>query len=219
MSSIWSRTSLRAIGVALTLAPLLAAAQYKWVGPDGTVTYSDKPPPPEARVLGPGPVASVAPESADAVLPYALRTVSRRHPVVLYTTGDCEPCTQARGQLVQRGVPFAEKSVRTRADVDAFRALGFAETSFPILTVGRERSTGWEPGAWARLLDAAGYPKTSALPPGYRLAEAEPLAPPPEKVGAKFDAGAPGVPATAARAGASLPPPAPAGRSGSTIRF
>jgi hypothetical protein len=144
-----------------------AAAQYKWVGPGGEVTYSDQPPPSgvTGTALGSGqPIA----RRDDAGLPAALRGAASKYPVVLYTTADCTPCQVARGHLSKRGIPFTERTVLTRVDADAYRRLGFAETSFPAVSVGRERSIGFQAGEWDRLLDAAGYPQTSMLPPSYR---------------------------------------------------
>jgi hypothetical protein len=169
--------------VAIHLAALLAAAvaapaahaQYRWVGPDGAVTYSDMPPPSGAQ-----PVATLAAPSpaADAALPLALRTTAAKHPVTLYVSDECSPCQQARSHLAARGIPFAERSIRTPDDVEAFRRAGFAGDGVPALGVGRDRATGYEAGAWDRLLDAAGYPRTSMLPRGYRHPDARSLAEP-----------------------------------------
>ena len=84
------------------------------------------------------------------------------------------------GQLLnERGIPFAERTLANADDLEAYKALGFADSSLPGLGVGSERSTGFEANAWNRLLDAAGYPKRSMLPANYRQAEAQPLTPPP----------------------------------------
>ncbi|HRO58758.1 MAG TPA: glutaredoxin family protein, partial [Burkholderiaceae bacterium] len=125
-----------------------------------------------------GQARTGADASADAALPYELRQAAQRHPVTLYTTPDCPPCALARSHLTKRGIPFATREVRTQDDATAFHALGFADLSFPALSVGRERVSGFEPGGWDRLLDSAAYPKTSRLPPRWQAARAEPLAPP-----------------------------------------
>ena len=166
--------------VALAVFALPAAAQFKWTAANGVVTYSDLPPPP-----GVGEVTSLsptgAPGDAGASLPAGLREASSKHPVVLYTTRDCAPCQQARGHLARRGIPFAERTVRTAADAEAFKQLGFTENTFPSLAVGRARSSGFEATDWDRSLDAAGYPKQSTLPPSYRPPPAQALAPPPAR--------------------------------------
>ncbi len=155
-----------------------AAAQYKWVGPGGEVTYSDRPPPSGTHAVSVGTMSAPA-RRDDAGLPAALRDPAAKHPVVLYTSSDCAPCQQARAHLSKRGVPFAERTIATGADADAFQRAGFQEASVPALGVGRERSVGYEASAWDRLLDAAGYPKSSMLPASYRPPAPAPLAAPP----------------------------------------
>jgi len=163
------------------LATPAALAQYKWVGASGTVTYSDLPPPPgvQATTLarkGSTAAAGEAPLTPEGGLAGAVRTAATKYPVVLYTTRDCAPCQQARAHLQQRGVPFAERTIESQQDAQAFKQLGFTEPSVPAIAVGRERMTGFEPEQWRRLLDAAQYPASSKLPAGYRAAPAQRLA-------------------------------------------
>jgi len=120
----------------LVLSAPTAQAQYKWVGADGRVNYSDLPPPPDDRrtlLRAPGSPAAARSEpqggepqrnGAEARLPYALRTALEKHPVVLYTTGGCEPCDLARTHLTKRGGPYTEKPVRTPADAKGFETPG-----------------------------------------------------------------------------------------------
>lgn len=167
------------LALALALPTLMlvaapAAAQYKWVAPNGAVTYSDQPPPP--GVDGHALDMKTAVRSEDGGVPAALRDATTKHPVVLYTTPDCMPCRQARAHLSKRGVPFVERTVSSSADAQSFRKAGFTENTFPAMSVGRERSVGFEAGDWNQLLDAAGYPKNSMLPPSFRQTPAKPLA-------------------------------------------
>jgi len=174
------RTPRLVVLVALAALALPAAAQFKWTAANGVVTYSDLPPPPgvgEVTTLS----ATGAAGDAGASLPAGLREAASKHPVVLYTTRDCAPCQQARGHLARRGIPFAERTVRTAPDAEAFKRLGFTENTFPALTVGRARASGFEAGEWDLALDAAGYPKQSTLPPSYRPPPAQALAPPPAR--------------------------------------
>ena len=155
-----------------------ANAQYKWVGPDGKINYSDLPPPPGTSAQSLGNVSKAdAGATENAGLPASLRMTASKYPVVLYTAADCPPCKEAQAHLTRRGIPFSERTVATPADSEIFRKVGFTENRFPALTVGREKQVGFEPETWNRLLDAAGYPKTSQLPPRWRPAAAEPLAP------------------------------------------
>lgn len=168
------------VAAALALAaggPALAQSTFKWVDAQGRTHYGDQPPPTGAVELS----VARATASADAApggLPSALARVARSYPVVLYVTDDCKPCELGRKLLAERGVPYAERKVSALDDVEAFRKLGFTEVGFPSISVGRERSTGFDSQAWTRLLDAAGYPAESMLPPGWRPSAATALAPP-----------------------------------------
>ncbi|NLD54407.1 MAG: glutaredoxin family protein [Burkholderiaceae bacterium] len=175
--------------VAVATVAVPAAAQYKWRSPEGTVVYSDVPPATGARLMGDRsaeePSVAVAEESAPAQvqLPYELKLARDRFPVVLYTADGCAPCASARQHLASRGVPYSERTIGTAADFDAFKALGFSDNSFPAMTVGRERLVGFETGAYDRVLNAAGYPRTSQLPKSYKQAAAVPMTPPaPQKL-------------------------------------
>lgn len=156
-----------AIALVLFLAGS-AHAQYKWIGPEGTINYGDRMPPAGVRVLANPPSLTPTAGFGGAALPYALRTATQRFPVTLYTTPRCEPCDQGRAQLNKRGIPFTESVVDRPAEVAALRKLGASGTILPVLRVGRENVDGFEPGAWDRLLDGGGYPRSSMLPYGYR---------------------------------------------------
>jgi len=161
--------------IGLAAFGLPAQAQYKWTGPDGKVVYSDSPPPPgitAATLAGP---SAAKPDNKSNLA--GLGPIAAKYPVVLYTTSDCSPCQQARSYLSARGIPFSEKTVKTPADADAFRAAGLTELRFPTLGVGREHNTGFEQSQWGSLLDAAGYPAKSMLPAGYRPQPAQSMAP------------------------------------------
>ena len=194
----------------LMLAAAPAAAQYKWIAPGGAVTYSDQPPPP--GIDGQAMNTRAAARSDAGGVPAGLRDATSKYPVVLYTTPDCTPCQQARAHLAKRGVPFLERTVSSSADSDSFRKAGFTENTFPAMSVGRERSVGFEAGGWNQLLDVAGYPKSSMLPPSFKQTPAKPMV---DTGRASPTAGAAGTdsdrtrPASAVRADAP-PPPRPA---------
>lgn len=175
---------LQSLTVLLALcASSVHAQMYKWVGPDGKVTYSDvQPPAAVARVeTRPGTPSHAA---AGSDLPYELAQAVRNHPVTLYTTSNCLPCDDGRKMLNARGIPFAEKTVTTNEDIQQFRQVG-GEGSLPLLMVGRARQRGFEPNGWNNALTVAGYPLASRLPHTYRNPlpdAAAPLPPPaPEK--------------------------------------
>lgn len=165
-------------GGLLLLLPLLTAqaATYKWIDSDGRVNYGDRPPDgvnPRQMALP----AAASRDSAEAALPFALRNVTARHPVTVYSTTPCGACDLARSHLVRRGIPYSERTIRTSQDLDAFAKLGFTGMALPVILVGRERVNGYDAERLDRSLDVVGYPATSMLPPTWRPAVASPLAP------------------------------------------
>lgn len=158
-----------------------ALAQYKIVGPDGRVTYTDRLSPENAASAQPMRTHSGGNQILDqsGAWPQELRDAARRYPVTLYTQRNCTPCDSARTLLAARGVPFAEKSVNTPADTSAFTALTGGDRLLPLLTIGQQMLKGLNAGDWNSYLDAAGYPKTSRLPNTYRQPPATPLTTPP----------------------------------------
>jgi glutaredoxin len=153
------------------LAAGTAAGQYKVVGPDGRVTYTDRPVP--GAVTQPvGPAA--APGALE--LPYELRQVASRYPATLYTSANCGPCDSARSLLRQRGIPLREYSIERSEDIAELQRRE-GSTQLPILRLGAQRLQGFEAGDWQATLDAAGYPRSSRLPPTWRTPPAQPLVP------------------------------------------
>jgi glutaredoxin len=155
----------------LLLSTGMAAAQgvpYKVIGPDGKVTYTDRPAA-DARTVRPMGAAA-APDSAVnpmEALPLALRQTAQRYPVTLYTAPGCAPCDLGRVALQQRGVPYREWRVEPGGVAELQRREGTA--SLPVLRVGTQQQlVGFEAVEWRRTLDAAGYPASSALPPRWQ---------------------------------------------------
>jgi glutaredoxin len=178
-----------------------AWALYKVVGPDGKVTYTDRPPAdkPAQALRTNGSVSS------SANLPFELRQIAGKYPVTLYTSKDCAPCDSGRQSLRQRGIPFAEKSVETDADLQALQRLENTQ-QLPVLRVGNQQVKGYSESEWQSYLDAAGYPKQSSLT-GYQWADATPLAPPAASAPAGRGSPAPREPSTSTGSGRSSPPP------------
>lgn len=153
------------------------AQLYKWVGPDGKVTYSDAPPPSSAKQVETKNLSAGGVNTAD--LPFELAQAVKANPVTLYTTKDCPSCDEGKKHLTVRGIPFTEKTVNSREDLAQFQKAGGEGQRLPFLTVGRTKERGFEPGAWNSTLTAAGYPESNMLPKNYRAPQAEPAAPAP----------------------------------------
>ncbi len=190
---------------ALVLLSLGALAQpiYRIVGPDGRISFSDKPPASSDKATALSPGGRTPAGSTLGELPFELREAISRYPVTLYTSDKCEPCNGARNLLTARGIPFTERTVSSNQDIEAMQRQ-FSDASVPLATLGAQRLKGFSPSEWTEYLDAAGYPKTSRLPPSYRNPPASPLVPP---------AGPAAAPAPRP---AAAPAPAPAPPSGPT---
>jgi glutaredoxin len=211
--------------LALGTAPLIAQAQqvYRSVGPDGRVVFTDVPPPQAATspAVKPSPGGSTGGSGSTANLPFALRQVAERFPVTLYTRPECAPCDAGRSLLVSRGVPYAERTVTTSDDVQAMQRL-VTEPALPLLAVGGQHLKGYASGEWNQYLDAAGYPKSSMLPAGWKPTPGRPLAP--QAVAASPAPSAPAVSsseqAPVAPSAAPIAPPTPAAaRNPAGIQF
>ena len=161
----------------LRCAPLLLVAfqshaQYKVTGPDGKVTYTDRPP-----ISTDSKVTAINARSgaSEVSLPLDLRRAVSRYPVTLFVAGAaCEPCDSGRQFLRQRGIPFSERQVQTPEDNDALERLSGGRDA-PTLSIGTQILRGLSPEIWGSYLDAAGYPRESQLPANYQYPAAAPV--------------------------------------------
>ena len=171
----WLARALLAGGTVLAAAG--AQAQYKWTDANGQTGYGDQPPKDAAHVEALAPL-SVGAEENDALarLPYEIRRVARSFPVILYTIAACGPCDDARAFLKARNVPFFERTVTSREDLDAYHKLGGTDL-LPTVAVGRQMLRGFESGAWSEALATAGYPSGIPLPHDWQWPAPTALAP------------------------------------------
>ena len=169
------------IAVLLSSAALLGSTMgveaqtiYRIVGADGKVTFSDKAPvtADQGKVASTGIGAKT--DTTGAAMPFELRQVAAKYPVVLYTSTQCVPCDTGRSFLTVRGIPFSERTVSTNEDRDYLRRLT-GDNSVPYLTIGSQRIRGFSDQEWNQYLDAAGYPQKSLLPATYKRPDPTPL--------------------------------------------
>ncbi|MFI4939498.1 MAG: DUF4124 domain-containing protein [Burkholderiales bacterium] len=187
------------------LIPLLIMASahaqtYKWVAPDGSVTYSDKPPPASISKVE---QKSYAEGPSLANLPYALSEAVKNNPVTLYTAPNCAPCDAGRTLLNARGIPYSEKTVTSNNDIERVRQIA-GSNQLPVMMVGHNKQVGFEAGGWGNALTTAGYPATSQLPNSYRNPAPVPVAPPAASPSKTNSAG---NPADTGKKGIPTPPP------------
>lgn len=163
--------------------PLSAQAQaaYRWVDKAGHVHYSDTPPPPTEAQKVERKQINVNKVDEATGLTVAMRKAMQDFPLTLYTAPNCmENCKIARDFLGQRNIPYTEKSIQTRDDLDAFKkTTGIEEAIIPVLQaggIGGKVEKGFEENAWRRLLDTSGYPppRSGAAPAAPAPAPAPP---------------------------------------------
>lgn len=203
------KLKLTGLCIGLLMAGSVHAQMYKWVGPDGKITYSDTPPPKTATQIEKKNIGgSDAVDTAN--FPFELAEAVKTYPATLYTSTNCTPCDNARTYLTKRGIPFREKTVTTPEDLAKLREAG-GDQNLPFLTLGRNKQSGFEAGAWDAALNAAGYPAANLLPKNYRNPAAEAAAPKPAPAtdAAQAGGGKPGTRTTersSPRPAESLPP-------------
>jgi glutaredoxin len=200
---IHPRLSGPALVLLLAAGAAFAQPVYRHVDKNGKVTFSDQPPAAAAQPAAPR--SGIGTDGGQA-LPYELRQVAQRYPVMLYTGDNCGPCGAGRSLLVTRGIPFEERTIKSNEDIEALQRLS-GQTSLPLLSIGSQRLKGFSDAEWSQYLDAAGYPKSAQLPAGYRNPPAQPLV---------AIQAAPAAPARPVAAPAPAPAPAPPAASGPT---
>ena len=152
------------IAFSLLAFALGAQAQlYRWTDESGKVHYTDTQPPASARNVEKKGAARVSgAEAAAAQQSYALQQAVKNFPVTVYTSKDCgDPCKKGLEHLKKRGVPYTEKLVATKEEIDAVTKLAGAPR-VPVMVVGVSILKDYEEQGWNETLDTAGYPKSAA---------------------------------------------------------
>ena len=143
--------------MAAVLGSAQAGSLYRWMDQSGKMHYGDIPAAGAAQVEK--VISSDSPATDDADLPYETRRAKENFPVTLYVAGNCnEPCQQARDFLNQRCIPFGEKNLVTKEEIDAFKLISGSE-NLPTLAIGKNWLKGFLAEQWNDELDIAGYPK------------------------------------------------------------
>ena len=143
----------------LALTSVGAQQLYKWVDKDGKITYSDQPPPKDAKSVEQKKMVDSAPGVDD--IPYGVKVAIEKNPVTLYANFCGEACDGARALLNTRGVPFTDRN--PEKDPKAMDALKTATggTDVPVLLVGTRILRGFSEETWQEALTAGGYPRTN----------------------------------------------------------
>ncbi len=186
----------------LAIMPLDAQAGdlFRWVDKAGNVNYGDIPPL-DATDVERLKFSSEPAQNKD--LPNETRISLQNFPVTLYVGDGCsDTCDLGRSMLIKRGIPFSEKLLRTRQDVEAFKQLSGINGVIPVLQVGKDFLQGFSEILWDRELDIAGYPKsasnTKSVAPPLRpepFTPPAPVSPPAAGTTSEGQAAAPAEPA------------------------
>lgn len=163
--------------IAILAATGVQAQLYKWVGPDGKVTYSDTPPPKDAKDIKQKNFGDNVTASADD-MPYAVKEAMKRNPVTLYANTCGEPCDNARALLGKRGILFTDRNPeKDQTAMDALKEATGGQ-SVPSLLVGTRVLKGFSEAEWNDALTSSGYPRTNPgikpKPPAAPVAAATP---------------------------------------------
>ncbi len=158
----------------ISSAALAQSETYKWVDADGTVHYSDQPPPPSARK---SERKQLGDKPGEVPMPYVLRQAMKNFPVTLFVYDCGDGCSRARAFLVKRGVPHTIKDPLAPGMREELRKVTGGDEVVPVIQVGRRVLRGFEEGQWNAALDDAGYPKTALVP--VTPVQAKPAAAPP----------------------------------------
>ena len=159
----------------LMFANVQAAELYRSIDKDGNVHYGDSP------LMGTEDVEQLklgSEPKPDENLPYETRRAMENFPVTLYAFPDCgSACQMARDLLHKRGIPFSEKSLTRKEDIDAFRQAS-GDSKLPAATIGKSWVRGFQEEQWNNELDIAGYPKRvlTYRPPAAPAPAAQPAA-------------------------------------------
>ena len=107
-------------------------------------------------------------------LPFELRQIASKYPVVLYTGPTARrataavPCSAAAAfHLVNAPSPPRKTRISCAASL--------ATPACPYLAIGGQRIRGFSDLEWNQYLDAASYPKTSQLPASHKRPDPAPL--------------------------------------------
>ena len=136
-----------------------AGELFRWADKAGKMNYGDVPPA-DATDVERIKLSSEPAQNED--MPYETRRAQQNFPVTLYVGDGCaETCDQARSLLSKRRIPFNERLLRKKQDVDDFKQLSGIDGVVPVLAIGKNFLKGFLESQWNSELDSAGYPKTA----------------------------------------------------------
>ena len=143
----------------LLLASSVQAAEYfRSVDSAGKVHYGDRPLTDAAEVekmkVRPAP-------QPNNTLSFETQRAKEKFPVTFYVAEECgDSCKQARDYLNKRGIPFTEKKLASKEEIETFIKTSGSD-KIPVMYIGKKWLQGFLESQWSSALDEAGYPKSS----------------------------------------------------------
>jgi glutaredoxin len=136
-----------------------AQSLYKSVGPDGKITYSDRPPP-EGRVektmrFNNLPGSTLTALAADRIEQLRQQKAGQQAAIqqgqtVIYTTSWCGYCKKAKAYLASKGISYQELDIETEPGLAAYAQAG-GGGGVPLLLHRGERVQGFSVAAYDAL--------------------------------------------------------------------
>ncbi len=165
MMSIPHRAAVCVLSCGLAMAAT-AETVYKVVGPDGEITYSDKPPSDRARTtntlefrnLPSSPLPAQVLRFREQLEKSAEnRIIAARAPragdVALFTASWCGHCKRAKAHLAAGQIAYVEYDIESVDGMRAFIGAG-GSGGVPLLVDGERRIQGYSAAAYDRLATA-----------------------------------------------------------------
>lgn len=152
-----------AVGLLLTIPSLSDAAIYKWVDKNGTVHFTDSPPPsgsnakeinPEPnRLEGYGKVPENRPAPRGRALPQATKIAHADLPIVeLFVTSWCGYCKKAEAYFKKRKIPFVKYDIEKDRQAARRKASLTQSRGVPFVLIGEVGIPGYSEEAFDRAL-------------------------------------------------------------------
>jgi glutaredoxin len=146
---VWWQGCLLAVAL-LGAGAAQADKLYKWVDPQGRVSYHDQPP----------PSADIRVEEKNIRTGRGETTETGARPeVVLYAAPKCASCDLARNYLMKRNVSFQEKNAESDPKIQQELREKSGGLAVPTIIVGTKVMRGYMESLLDDELTAAGYAK------------------------------------------------------------
>ena len=108
---------------------------YKWVDADGNISYQDRPPPKNAKILSETEVAPST--SIDANAEIDIEKINRNRPeVVVYSVKNCAVCDRLISELKRSKVPHVEIAIENDRKAQSRILEELGSVIMPTLFIG-----------------------------------------------------------------------------------